>query len=329
MQKIKFQIKGMDSSSCAFSIEEKLKNQTGIIKAKVDYDSQKATIIYDKERIDKPEIYRIIKELGDYQIREIKRKKGEEGSNKEKKLITISPKTSFFLGTLVGFSIFSLILNIVFISAFFLKRTNQAVDQSVQVQNLPSSDDSLPPPESKPESAIQTFEITKDDHVQGNFEAPITLVEFSSFECSFCVRFSSTIKQILTNYPDQVRHVFKHFPLSFQPNSFKAAEASECASEQGKFWEMHEELYKAQSLGLSMERFKEIAKNLKLDLNKFNNCLDSGKYIQKVEKDFQEGIQKGVEGTPATFVNGRLISGALPYEALKQIIDNLLNQQNE
>lgn len=326
MQKIKFQIEGMDSNSCAFSIEEKLKDQAGIIKVKVDYDSQKATIIYDKEKIDKPEIYRIIKELGDYQIREIKRKKREEEDNKEKKLITISPKTSFFLGTLVGFSIFSFILNIVFISAFFLKRTNQAADQSVQVQNLPSSNDSPPSPETEPESVIQTFEITKDDHVQGNFDAPITLVEFSSFECSFCARFYSVIKQILANYPDQVRHVYKHFPLSFQPNSFKAAEASECASEQGKFWEMHEELYKAQPIGLNTEKFKEIAKNLKLDMNKFNDCLNSEKHIQKVKGSFQEGIQKGVEGTPATFVNGRLISGALPYETLKQIIDNLLNQ---
>jgi len=152
------------------------------------------------------------------------------------------------------------------------------------------------------------------------------LVEFSDFECPFCGRHYQTLKKILSDYKGKVRLVYKHFPLGFHPNAQKAAEASECASEQGKFWEYHDKLFENQPTGYSLEKFKQWAKDLGLNSSKFNDCLDSGKYAKKVQADYQEGLQKGVNGTPATFVNGQLVSGALPYEAFKQIIDNLPKQ---
>ena len=131
------------------------------------------------------------------------------------------------------------------------------------------------------------------------------------------------MNQIISNYQGRVRLVYKHFPLSFHPNAQKAAESSECASEQGKFWEYHDKLFTNQSNGYSTDKFKQWAVELKLNAKKFNDCLDSGKYASKVQADAQEGAQKGVNGTPATFVSGQLVSGAVPYESFKQIIDSL------
>jgi protein-disulfide isomerase len=127
----------------------------------------------------------------------------------------------------------------------------------------------------------------------------------------------------MKQYGDKVRVVFKHFPLSFHKNAQKAAEASECAAEQGKFWQMHDKIFENQQL-LSFDQLKAWAKDLKLNISQFNSCLDSGKFAQKVQADMQEGAQKGVDGTPATFVNGILVSGAQPFEAFKQMIDQEL-----
>jgi protein-disulfide isomerase len=183
---------------------------------------------------------------------------------------------------------------------------------------------SPPPSQDNTQPTIQTFEITTKDHVRGDFNAPITLVEFSDFECPFCARHYPTLKKILEDYKGKVRLVYKHFPLSFHPNAQKAAEASECADEQGKFWEYHDKLFENFQNGYSLEKFKQWAKELGLDTKKFNDCLDSGKYAKKVQEDYQEGVQKGVNGTPTTFVNGQPISGALPYDSFKEIIDSIL-----
>jgi len=121
-----------------------------------------------------------------------------------------------------------------------------------------------------------------------------------------------------------VRLVYKYFPLDFHPNARKAAEAAECAAEQGKFWEYHDKLFINQPTGFGVDKFKQWAGELGLNAPQFNGCLDTGKYAQKVESELQEGTAKGVDGTPATFVNGKLISGAQPYDAFKKEIDSLL-----
>lgn len=167
--------------------------------------------------------------------------------------------------------------------------------------------------------------VTSDDHVWGSENAKVTLIEYSDFECPYCASHKGTIDQVLQNYGDKVRVIFRHYPLSFHPEAEKAAEASECAAEQGKFWEMHDKIFAANNAGtMSVAKWKEEAKNLKLNTNKFNDCLDSGKYASNISDEAASGAAAGVEGTPATFVNGELVSGALPYDQFKQIIDSKL-----
>src|SRR3989344_669154 len=172
-----------------------------------------------------------------------------------------------------------------------------------------------------------SFDITSENHIRGNISAPITLVEFSDFECPFCERHTPTLEKILLDYKDKLRLVYKHYPLvSIHPNAQKAAEASECASEQGKFWEYHDMLFANQKSGLSVDKFKSWAVQLGLSANQFNNCLDTSKYKSKVETDLAEGSSKGVTGTPGTFVNGELVEGAVPYDTFKAKIDALLSK---
>lgn len=166
-----------------------------------------------------------------------------------------------------------------------------------------------------------------DDAVKGNANAKVTIVEFSDFECPFCGKFyEETYPLILKNYVDtgKVKIVFRDFPLtSIHPNAQKAAEATECAAEQGKFWEMHDKLFENQD-SLSVDDLKKYAADLKLNTATFNSCLDSGKMTAEVEKDAQEGMSYGVTGTPAFFINGRLVSGAQEFSAFEAIIDEEL-----
>ncbi|MDP1889374.1 MAG: thioredoxin domain-containing protein [Gemmatimonadaceae bacterium] len=167
--------------------------------------------------------------------------------------------------------------------------------------------------------------ITSDDHVKGPENAKVTLIAYSDFECPYCLNHKATVDQVVENYGDDVRVVFRHFPLSFHPEAEKAAEASECAAEQGKFWEMHDKIFAANEAGtMSVNKWKEEAKKLGLNTTKFNDCLDSGKYASNISDEAASGSAAGVEGTPATFVNGELVSGALPYDQFKQIIDSKL-----
>jgi len=336
MEKVKFLIKGMHCISCATLIEQKLKEQPGVMNAKVNHESNKAVVIFDEQKNNKASLSRAIETVGDYQAEEIVNDE-EPVDGKEKIASPILPnsqslgqpaKNSFFLGILTGISIISLVINLILgISLYRTKNNNTALAKSNppanQAANINSNNNQLNNPSAPP--TIQSFQITNKDHVRGNFNAPVTLVEFSDFECPFCGRAYPTFQKILNDYPDQVRLVYKQFPLtSIHPNSQKAAEASECASEQGKFWEYHDKLFDNQASGYSIDKFKQWAKELNLDSGKFDNCLDGGKYASKITADQQEGQAKGVNGTPATFVNGQLVSGAQPYENFKQIIDSLL-----
>jgi protein-disulfide isomerase/copper chaperone CopZ len=335
MQKVKFQIEGMDCQSCARLIEETLKSKEGILEAKVNLDSKKAVVVFDEQKIKEVEIQKAIEETGHYKAKkisedekgtkEIEENKGRFENNQLKMNEQFSNKLYFWLGFLIAFSIFSLVLNVILFKPFLnLKNLGGGGGTIVRSEN--PTPPTNPPSQDNTQPTIQTFEITTKDHVIGDFNAPITLVEFSDFECPFCARHYSTLKRILEEYKGKVRLVYKHFPLRFHPNAQKAAEASECAGEQGKFWEYHDKLFENFQNGYSLEKFKLWAKELGLDTTKFNDCLDSGKYAQKVKDDYQEGLQKGVSGTPSVFVNGELIVGAVPYEVLKQKIDSLLTK---
>jgi protein-disulfide isomerase len=157
----------------------------------------------------------------------------------------------------------------------------------------------------------------------GPANAPVEIVEFSDFQCPFCLRAHPTVDQVLKTYGDRVRFVYRHYPLPGHPNARPAAEAAECAAEQGKFWPYHDKLFASQSR-LSEADLKQDAAELGMDASKFNACVDSHKYAAKVEADLHAGQEAGVDGTPAFFVNGRLISGAQPFEAFKKMIDEEL-----
>jgi len=194
---------------------------------------------------------------------------------------------------------------------------------------------SLPPHEQGKESPAPEQQktviesIADDDPVRGDSNAKVTIVEFSDFQCPFCAKAYPTVKQTLETYSGKVRLVYRDFPLSStHPLAQKAAEASECAEEQGKFWEYHDKLFESQAewAGKGAEQFKKYAQDLGLDAEKFNACLDSDKYREEVLKDLGDGQKLGVTGTPTFFINGKMLVGAQPFEAFKQIIEEELSK---
>jgi protein-disulfide isomerase len=158
---------------------------------------------------------------------------------------------------------------------------------------------------------------------KGPAAAPVEVVEFSDFECPFCLRAYPTVNQVLSTYGDRIRFVYRNYPLPNHPNARPAAEAAQCAAEQGQFWQYYERLF-ADQTKLSSDGLKQSAAALGLDAGRFNACLDTHKYKDRVESDIKDGNEAGVSGTPAFFINGRMITGAQPFEAFKRIIDEEL-----
>jgi protein-disulfide isomerase len=158
---------------------------------------------------------------------------------------------------------------------------------------------------------------------RGDAKAPVEMIEFSDFQCPFCQRAHATVEQVLNTYGDRIKFVYRHYPLPNHPNATPAAEASECANEQGKFWPYHDRLF-ANPSKLSSTNLKQYASDLGLDMDRFNGCVDSRKYKSQVEADYRDGDDAGVNGTPAFFINGRMLSGAQPFDAFKKIIDEEL-----
>ncbi|WP_317987917.1 DsbA family protein [Hyalangium gracile] len=176
---------------------------------------------------------------------------------------------------------------------------------------------------SLPEKRVQ---VAATGPSKGPENAPVTIVEFSDFQCPFCSRAKNTVDEVVKSYGDQVRLVFRHFPLSFHKEAPKAAEASACAADQNKFWEYHDKLF-ANQQALTVDDLKKHAADLGLDTARFNECLDSGKKAELVKKDMADGEKVGVSGTPAFFINGIVLSGAVPAEEFKTIIDSELKKK--
>jgi protein-disulfide isomerase len=174
----------------------------------------------------------------------------------------------------------------------------------------------------------QRTDIATAGHpARGPATAPVTIVEFSDFECPFCSRLSPTLKAVEKNYPLQVRIVYRQFPLRrIHPLAEKAAEASLCAGEQGRFWEMHDSLFGDQE-HLTVDALKARAVTLNLDTARFNACLDSGKEVAAIDKDIAEGMKAGVTGTPTMFINGRMMVGARPYSDIQAVIEDELQRR--
>ena len=170
----------------------------------------------------------------------------------------------------------------------------------------------------------QAVTLAATDPALGPASAPVTLVEFSDFQCPFCQRVEPTLKQLRTTYGDKLRIVWKDFPLTqIHPQAFKAGEAGHCAGDQGKYWEYHDRLF-ANQQALQPADLKKHAVDLGLNAAAFGTCLDSSKYGERVRDGVSQGDRLGVNSTPTVFVNGRRFSGAQPYEVFVAAIDEEL-----
>jgi|TARA_B100000315_G_scaffold232960_1_gene245723 protein-disulfide isomerase len=170
-----------------------------------------------------------------------------------------------------------------------------------------------------------------DDPFLGSPNAPVTIIEFSDFECPFCKRFfDGTLQDIITNYVDtgKVKYVLRDFPLSdIHPDAEIAAEAANCANEQDKYWEFHDLLFQNQEdwiSGNTTVEFKKYGSSLGLNEEQFAFCLESGKYVDEILMDMQDGLNAGVQGTPTFYINGVKVVGAQVYSVFKQVIDEEL-----
>jgi len=177
--------------------------------------------------------------------------------------------------------------------------------------------------------------------MKGNPDASISIIEFSDFQCPFCAKFhETTLPQLEENYisTGKVNFVYRDFPIqSIHPNAVPAALASECADDQGKFWEMHDMIFKDQRIwqGLQVQQaaslFRDYAVEIDLNMDEFDSCMTSGKYFDEIGKDLDDGRAYGVSGTPAFFVGNEKIgfthiTGAQPFSTFQKIIDGQLNR---
>lgn len=175
-------------------------------------------------------------------------------------------------------------------------------------------------------------EVTDEDHIKGDKNAEIVLIEYSDYECPFCNRFNPTMIQIMEEYADKVAWVYRHFPLSFHQNAQKYAEASECVAELGgndAFWYFNDALYEKMATGFETSQLDGLVTESGVNLGAYQTCMDEGRYTQKVKDQMTAGQAAGVQGTPGTFIvtkNGdkELIPGALPFDQVKPMIDKYL-----
>jgi len=180
--------------------------------------------------------------------------------------------------------------------------------------------------------AFQPFRMTFTNDgapTLGKKDAPVTLVEFSDFQCPYCQAAAPALKQVAQKFGDKVQIVYRQYPIpSLHPFAFKAAEASLCANEQGKFWALHDAMFEDQKK-LAVSDIKATAKRLGMDSQKFDSCLDSGRYVEQVQNDQREGSRIGVNGTPAMFINGTYVEGgSVPFSVLEALIKKELSRIN-
>jgi protein-disulfide isomerase len=177
----------------------------------------------------------------------------------------------------------------------------------------------LPPP-----PVVRVEVGTQGAPVRGPAEAPVTLVEFSDFQCPFCKQSQATLKQLQAQYAGKLKLVYRDFPLDqLHPQARAAAEAARCANDQAKFWEYHDVLF-AQSPQASSESLRRYAEQTGLDITAFDRCLSSGLHREAVQRDVEEGTRLGITGTPAFFINGRPVLGAQQIEAFTRVIEDEL-----
>lgn len=247
----------------------------------------------------------------------------------------VPSRTSFTFGVITGVAV------VLIVSYLFglpgtsgTSRTNArfATDEAGAAPTVAPAPTAQPSPTAAPTGPVPV--ISDDDHVRGNPNAQIAIIEYSDFECPFCGRFHPTMQQVLEAYPNDVKWVYRHFPLSFHPQAQPAAVASECINELGgndAFWAFADEAFANQgSLGTAL--YEKIAQDQGIDLEAFRSCVGSGKYTTEIAQELSAGQAAGVTGTPGSFLidaNGQaqLISGAVPYVQVQAVIDAALNSK--
>lgn len=183
-----------------------------------------------------------------------------------------------------------------------------------------------------PQKAAKKPEVTNKDYYRGGKDAKVILVNYSDFECPFCQRFHPTMLQVMKEYGDKVKWVYRHFPLSFHANAQKEAEASECAGKLGgneAFWKYTDAIFErttSNGTGFALDKLTPLAKEQGLNESSFKSCLDSSEMAQKVKDQMAKGTEEGVSGTPGTIIidakgETQFINGALPFDQIKPMID--------
>lgn len=229
---------------------------------------------------------------------------------------TITFKTSHFYAALVALAFLAGILVgfVIWGRAPFAEQTTASNQPVIQA-----------PAQAATQEYIRYDVPTEGSPSVGPEDAPIVIVEFSDLQCPFCKRFhDETFNQLLAAYPNQIRFVYRHLPLtSIHPEAFPAAEASMCANDQNTFWQYSDKIFKNQG-NLGRELYLQIASDLKLDSAAFEDCLNTQKYKDVVQEDMDFALGLGVQSTPTFFINGLALVGAQPLDAFKQIIDKEL-----
>jgi len=244
------------------------------------------------------------------------------GSEQKSWLDATPSKTAFAFGLVLGLGAAALV-GLVLVLSLFLTGKLPSVSAAAAAGPSPSAQVGAQQPVA-PTGPVD-IKLTDTDYVLGPKNAKVTVVEYSDFQCPYCGQFhDDAIVSMLKDYKDKIKFVYRDFPLEqIHPFAKPAAIAAECGAEQGKFWQFHDALF-AKQASLSDATFQQIAKDVGVDMNKWNECLKSGRPDKVIDADTQGGIGYGVQGTPTTFVNGIEVSGAQPYAALKKVIDSEL-----
>ncbi|PIN85235.1 MAG: hypothetical protein COV47_03190 [Candidatus Diapherotrites archaeon CG11_big_fil_rev_8_21_14_0_20_37_9] len=170
-------------------------------------------------------------------------------------------------------------------------------------------------------SSVDFDVLEQGGHVEGNPDGSVRIVEFSDFQCPACGGAYPVVKRVLAEYPEKVKITYRHFPLtSIHPYAQKAAEASECAADQGKFWEMHDKLFENQT-ALTLPDLKAYASEIGINVDEFNSCLETGAHAANVAASASYAFSIGVNSTPTFFINGEKYSN-LSFEQFKSVIDS-------
>lgn len=236
------------------------------------------------------------------------------------------PQTMFVFGIVVGIAVTLLAQTILGGAPTDGNRASINSGSGNVAERAPS-----PSPTPAPGPSGTVPPVTDEDYVLGNTDAPVTIIEYSDYECPFCARFHPTIKNVLADYADEVQFVYRHFPLqSIHPNAERAAVAAECIGEQTGaegFYAFNDIAFEDPNVEFTASGLSEAASQIRgVNINEFETCLSENRYIEKVRAQQQGGVSAGVTGTPGTFINGQLVSGAVPESNLRQIIDGILAQ---